>query len=71
MVFRKNKQKFIYVVTFWKVLTKCHVCNFSALDLDDKDINEEEPILSDEYRRVWNITEEKINETHYQELSGG
>lgn len=71
MVFRKNKQKFIYVVTFWKFLTKCHVSNFSALDLDDKDINEEEPILSDEYRRVWNIPEEKINETHYQELSGG
>ncbi|XP_028163089.1 Bardet-Biedl syndrome 7 protein homolog isoform X3 [Ostrinia furnacalis] len=40
----------------------------SALDLDDKTVNEEELTLCEDYRRVWNIADGDINKTHFKEL---
>ncbi|CAG9791994.1 unnamed protein product [Diatraea saccharalis] len=38
-----------------------------TLDLDDKDINKEEPTICEDYRRVWNIVEEDTK-TSFHEL---
>ncbi|KAL0839587.1 hypothetical protein ABMA28_016276 [Loxostege sticticalis] len=39
-----------------------------ALDLDDNAINEEEPILCEDYRRVWNLADDDLDKTHFKEL---